>query len=108
MKRYCALQADGINLESLAERVAELFEKQSSELRFEPASGWRTEAVSIKFTLSPFTVNECYSVLPTIFYHFDCPTPYHHISIRIFIILCQRWESRFLYHFGTNIDNHDD
>ncbi len=32
MKRRYALQAKGVNLESLAERVAELFDMPSSEL----------------------------------------------------------------------------
>jgi hypothetical protein len=47
MKRRYAIQARGVNLESLAERVAEIFDMQASELWIPGKHRWRVRAKSV-------------------------------------------------------------
>jgi chromosomal replication initiation ATPase DnaA len=47
MKRCYAFQANGVNLESLAERVAEIFDIPSSELWIPGKHRWRVRAKSV-------------------------------------------------------------
>jgi len=47
MKRSYAIQARGVNLESLAERVAEIFDMQASELWIPGKHRWRVRAKSV-------------------------------------------------------------
>ena len=47
MKRRYAIQARGVNLESLAERVAEIFDMPASELWIPGKHRWRVRAKSV-------------------------------------------------------------
>ena len=47
MKRRDAVQANGVSLESLAERVAEIFDIQSSEFWIPEKHRWRVRAKSV-------------------------------------------------------------